>query len=96
MKSVDRENSTHLNADGCGRLAITKRLKEFDRKELIECLKNPDYEGMKLVKEIAKKLLLKKDPEKIFRSQVSFVIMLAFIYLKGLIIRTIIQSMIVF
>ena len=68
VKSVDRENSTHLNADGCGRLAITKRLKEFDRKELIECLKNPDYEGMKLVKEIAKKT----SDEKRSRKNISF------------------------
>lgn len=64
VESVDRENSTHLNADGCGRSEITVRLKEFDRKELIECLKNPDYGEMKLVKEIAKKTSAEKRPRK--------------------------------
>lgn len=68
VKSVDRENSTHLNADGHGRLAITKRLKKFNREELIECLKNPDYGEMKLVKEIAKKT----SAEKRSRKNISF------------------------
>ena len=54
VESVDRENSTHLNADGIGRFEITKRIQEFDRSELIECLKNPDYKDMLLVQEISK------------------------------------------
>ncbi len=54
VESVDRENSTHLNADKCGRPEITKRLCEFDRTELIECLKNPDYKDMKLFQEISR------------------------------------------
>lgn len=54
VESVDRENSTHLNADKCGRQEITKRICDFDRKELIKCLKNPDYGNMKLFNEISK------------------------------------------
>lgn len=52
--SVDRENSTHLNADKCGRQEITERLFRFDRTELMECLKNPDYEDMKLIQKISR------------------------------------------
>ena len=33
VESVDRENSTHLNADKCGRQEITERICRFDRKE---------------------------------------------------------------
>ena len=54
VESVDRENSTHLNADKCGRLEITERLCRFNRAELIECLRNPDYDKMKLIQEISK------------------------------------------
>lgn len=43
-----------MNADGIGRFEITKRIQEFDRSELIECLKNPDYKDMLLVQEISK------------------------------------------
>ncbi|MBR5939766.1 MAG: hypothetical protein IKZ88_00785 [Neisseriaceae bacterium] len=68
VESVDRENSTHLNADGHGRSEITDRLKKFNREELIECLKNPDYKEMKLVKEIAKKTSAEKKP----RENISF------------------------
>ena len=54
VESVDRENSTHLNADKCGRQEIAKRICAFDRKELIMCLKDPDYGNMKLFNEISK------------------------------------------
>lgn len=54
VESVDRENSTHLNADKIGRSEITKRIQEFDRNELVECLKNPNYKDMLLVKEISR------------------------------------------
>ena len=54
VESVDRENSTHLNADKCGRQEITGRLCEFDHNELIECLKDPDYKDMKLIREISR------------------------------------------
>ena len=54
VESVDRENSTHLNADKCGRQEIVHRLCAFDRDELIECLKDPDHDDMKLIREISK------------------------------------------
>lgn len=54
VESVDRENSTHLNADKCGRQEITQRLCSFDRAELVECLKDPDYDDMKLIREISR------------------------------------------
>lgn len=53
--AVDRENSTHLNTDNCGRDEIAKRIYSFDRTELIKCLKDPDYEDMKLFREISRK-----------------------------------------
>ena len=52
VESVDRENSTHLNADKCGRQEIIKRLYEFNKERLLECLKNPD--DMDLFNEISK------------------------------------------
>lgn len=55
VKSVDRENSTHLNADKCGRKEITERICNFDRQEFIGCLKDPDYKDMKLIREISRK-----------------------------------------
>ena len=54
VESVDRENSTHLNADNCGRQEITERLCRFDRTELIKCLRDPDYDDMKLIREISR------------------------------------------
>lgn len=54
VEAVDRENSTHLNADNCGRTEIVNRICMFDRAELIECLMNPEYESMKLIYEIAR------------------------------------------
>ena len=54
VESVDRENSTHLNADKCGRAEITERICRFDRKEFVKCLKNPDYEDMALIREISR------------------------------------------
>lgn len=52
--AVDRENRTHLNADNCGREEIINRICKFDRKELIKCLMNPEYQNMKLICEIAR------------------------------------------
>lgn len=54
VKSVDRENSTHLNADKCGWQEITDRLCTFDRDELIVCLQDPEYDDMKLIREISR------------------------------------------
>ena len=55
VESVDRENSTHLNADRCGRQEITDRLLAFDPTELVRCLREPEYEDMKLIRVIARK-----------------------------------------
>lgn len=54
VESVDRENSTHLNADKCGRQEITERICRFDRNEFIKCLKDPDYNDMALIREISR------------------------------------------
>lgn len=54
VEAVDRENSTHLNADNCGREEIIGRICMFDRAEFIKCLMDPEYEDMKLVYEIAR------------------------------------------
>ena len=54
VESVDRENSTHLNADNCGRKEITERICAFDRTELVKTLKNPDYKDMLLFREISR------------------------------------------
>ena len=54
VESVDRENSTHLNADNCGRQEITERLCKFNRSEFVKCLKDPDYDDMKLIREISR------------------------------------------
>ena len=60
VESVDRENSTHLNADNCGRQEVTERLCGFGRTELTKCLKNPDYGDMKLFREISRITSAKK------------------------------------
>lgn len=54
VEAVDRENSTHLNADNCGRAEIINRICMFERAEFINCLMNPEYEDMKLIYEIAR------------------------------------------
>lgn len=54
VESVDRENSTHLNADKCGRQEISERIYQFDQEEFVKCLKDPDYKDMKLFREISR------------------------------------------
>lgn len=67
VESVDRENSTHLNADGCGRQEIENRIYNFNRDELITCLKYPEYGDYKLIREIARTTSANKP-----RSNISF------------------------
>lgn len=55
VESVDRENSTHINADKCGRREIAERICKLNRSEFIKCLKYPDYKDMKLIREISRK-----------------------------------------
>ena len=54
VEAVDRENSTHLNADSCGRDEIIKRILSLPKKELLTCLRQPDHNDLKLVRLIAK------------------------------------------
>ncbi len=60
VKAVDRENSTHLNADGCGREEIIKRLYRMNRDELLESLKDPSYNDMLLFRKLSDKTAEKK------------------------------------
>ena len=39
--AIDKENSTHLNADGVGREEITDRIYKISVKKLVNYLKNP-------------------------------------------------------
>lgn len=53
VEAVDRENSTHLNADKVGRQQLTKRLFAIDKQELTQLLKDPapDYKLVKILSE---------------------------------------------
>ena len=53
IEAVDRENSTHLNADGIGREEILKRLIQIDQAKLVEYLKDPDGTNLWLINYIA-------------------------------------------
>ncbi len=39
VRSIDRENSTHLNSDGCGIEVISKRIVDLGKDQLIDSLK---------------------------------------------------------
>jgi len=60
VEAVDRENSTHLNADNCGREEIIGRICKYDQSELLKCLQNPDYNDMMLIRDISRKTSAKK------------------------------------
>lgn len=45
--AVDKDNSTHLNADNVGRKQITDRIAKIDPNELTEYLKDPHKPGLK-------------------------------------------------
>lgn len=53
IEAVDRENSTHLNADGVGRDEIGGRISKIDPAALMKYLKNDDgsYELIKIISE---------------------------------------------
>lgn len=53
--AIDRENSTHLNADNVGREEIFNRIKRVEKDELIELLKYPVKDDYKLIKIISEK-----------------------------------------
>lgn len=49
VEAVDRENSTHLNADNAGRTEIAKRICDYTVPTLVDLLKNPNPTGSKYV-----------------------------------------------
>lgn len=52
VSSIDRENSTHLNTDGCGRQVISERIIKLCKEDkLIDSLKNGDLEVFKVIQE---------------------------------------------
>ena len=53
IEAVDRENSTHLNADGIGREEILQRLIQIEKGKLVDCLKHPDATNLWLINYIA-------------------------------------------
>ena len=55
--AVDRENTTHLNADGVGREQITDRICNIPQDKLIEYLKFPDETNLELIEIIAQKTM---------------------------------------
>ena len=54
IEAVDRENSTHLNADGIGREELLGRLVSIEREKLITYLKEPDRTDLWLINFLAK------------------------------------------
>ncbi len=64
VDAVDRENSTHLNADKVGREEITKRICQIDRNKLVGYLREPDSTDLILFKIISEKTNPKNDIHK--------------------------------
>lgn len=54
IEAVDRENSTHLNADGVGREELLSRLISLEREKLVTYLKEPDRTNLWLINYLAK------------------------------------------
>lgn len=55
VAAVDRDNSTHLNADGVGRDEIAERLLAIPASRLLDCLKYPDETNLYLIKYLSEK-----------------------------------------
>ena len=53
--AVDRENSTHLNADGVGRKQVADRIYQIPKDKLIEYLKFPDKTNLEIIRRISRK-----------------------------------------
>jgi hypothetical protein len=53
VSAIDRENSTHLNADGVGREELTQRILQLKKSDLLRFLKQPQRDGYKLVEILA-------------------------------------------
>ena len=71
VAAVDRENSTHLNADGVGRDQISERIIAiFEENNLSELLRTPETNGFSLIEKIAKET--KPDTQHNARVNLSF------------------------
>lgn len=51
VRSIDRENSTHLNSDGCGIDVISNRIIKLGKDKLIDSLKKGDLEVFEKIQE---------------------------------------------
>lgn len=72
VSAIDRENRTHLNADGVGINQITERICEISKSELIGFLKNPELHDYKLIKIISKETKPQDDQKYKSRKNFSF------------------------
>ncbi len=54
VEAVDKDNTTHLNADKVGRKQISERLCNIPKEDLKEFLANPEGTGYKLIEIISK------------------------------------------
>lgn len=55
INAIDRENSTHLNADSVGRKEILNRIVKIEKHKLITLLKEPDKNNYELIRKISEK-----------------------------------------
>lgn len=55
VEVIDRNNSTHLNADGVGRIELAARIASYRREELLELLKHPKKDNYSLIGRIQEK-----------------------------------------
>jgi len=53
IAAVDRDNSTHLNADGVGREEISRRILVINKEQLVDYLKDPEGTDLWLIKHIS-------------------------------------------
>lgn len=53
INAIDRENSTHLNADGVGRNEISERIMRIKRDKMISFLKEPEKDNYELIRAIS-------------------------------------------
>ncbi len=73
IKSVDKENSTHLNSDGCGIDQILERLLKIEKNDFVYYLKEPINSNFKLIDIIAERTVVpKSDIKHHSRTNVSF------------------------
>lgn len=91
VRSIDRENSTRINSDGCGRNELSKRIIEFGEDKLIDSLKNRDLELFRNIEKKHGKMIKNTMEGQILLLLANFVTMLVSIYLKIQKNKTIIQ-----